>query len=105
MNQNDISNYHVQYIDVSSQHWHPSSESFAGGDNLMTALNNGWSFDKTVVVEQHWFAGMRSTHVYYFELTRDDEKMTMPVLECPYVARLLSQADIRVVEKGQGQKA
>ena len=83
------SDYHVDYVDV-TQHWHSKSQRYAGGDCLVTALDSGWDV-REIWCETHWFAGMRSVTVYYFELERGQEKMTMPVIHTPYITHLIMQ--------------
>ena len=38
----------VHYQDITSQHWSYSSEHYAGGDNLLTAIARGWEIDEVV---------------------------------------------------------
>ncbi len=98
-------NFHVQYLDV-SRHWATESESYAGGDSLITALQRGWEISNQVVQEQYWHAGVRCTSIYHFQLRRDGEMMTMPVLENPYITRLLWDNDnLEVTLKEDGDKA
>lgn len=91
----NASNYHVQYMDVTSQHWNPTSETFAGGDNLLTALSKGWQVEKCTEL-RHWFAGLRCVSIFRFDLVRDGDTMTMPVINNPYVARLIRQMELEV---------
>lgn len=91
------SDFHVDYRDV-TQHWHPQSQRYAGGDSLLTALDEGWEMSDTIVRREHWFAGMRSVTVYQFEMTRGDEKMTMSVINTPYVTRLIRESSVRVID-------
>lgn len=88
-------NYHVQYLDVTSQHWHPNSAQFAGGDHLLTAVNNGWEVSDCVIREI-WYAGARCVFVYHFTLTRGNEMMRMPVIDNPYVTRFVEQSGVKV---------
>ena len=94
----NVSNYHMQYSDVTSQHWDESSEKFAGGDHLLTAMENGW---KVAACEQvkHWYEGMRSVDIYRFSLQRDDQTIVMPVLMNPYVSRFIIEQGIDVIDK------
>lgn len=94
----NVTNFHVQYMDVTSQHWHPKSEHYAGGDNLITAIEHGWSIDKCKLV-QHWYAGMRSVKIYEFSLQRGDDSMLMPVINNPYVERYIKEESIPLEEK------
>jgi hypothetical protein len=96
MVKHQIADFHVEYMDV-TQHWHPESEPFAGGDALLTALYDGWRMLKDVTCETHWFAGMRQTNIYYVDLVRGDERMTMPVTHNPYVDRMLNMGEIHMI--------
>lgn len=86
----DAQNYHVLYQDVTNQHWDPESESYAGGDNLMTALERGWVIEECTL-ERCWYAGMRSVQIYQFTLSRDEKTITMSVIENPYIYRFAQQ--------------
>jgi hypothetical protein len=97
------SNYHVQYMSV-TQYWSPTSEKYAGGDALVTALHHGWKISPTIQLEKKWFAGNRQVLVYHFELTRDEETMIMPVINNPYVDKLVYQPGLEVIPMEQTQK-
>ena len=88
------SNYHVDYIDV-TQHWHSQSQKYAGGDSLVTAIDDGWTID-SVWCESPWFAGMRSVTIYYFAMVRGSEQVTMPVIHTTYITALIHKLGIRV---------
>ncbi|MEM9951362.1 MAG: hypothetical protein AAF846_07175 [Chloroflexota bacterium] len=98
----NVANYHVQYSDLTSQHWHPNSESFAGGDNLITALEKKWEIDNCKLT-RHWYAGMRSVRVYEFTLSKGDVTVIMPVLDNPYIERFIVDEGINytVAESAQ----
>lgn len=98
MNQNQV-NFHVQYQDITSQHWSFSSERFAGGDHLLTALARGWAIEETVTLKKHWFAGMRAVEIYHFTIERGDMVVDMPVISNPYVYRFINEHDLTVVEE------
>ncbi len=85
---NTSSNYHMDYFDV-TQHWHPDSEQYAGGDALVTLLTQGWEIEREVGVEDRFFAGLRSISVYHLTLVRDDERMRMPIIRNPYINRII----------------
>lgn len=98
MNQNQV-NFHVQYQDITSQHWSYSSEQFAGGDHLLTALARGWEIEESVLLQRHWFAGMRCIEVFNFTIQRDDKVINMPVIGNPYVYRFIKNYGIKIVEE------
>lgn len=89
----NVSNFHAQYSDLTSQHWHSSSESFAGGDNLLTALEKNWKIDACRLT-RHWYAGMRSVRLYEFTLIKDGDTIVMPVLDNPYIERFITDEQI-----------
>lgn len=93
-------NYHVQYLDV-THHWSPRSEAFAGGDALLTALQRGWEVANTVEEEKYWHADVRAVSVYRFTLRRGDQEIIMPVIENPYVTRMLFMEPFDVVERDE----
>lgn len=96
MAKNGSTNFHVEYMDV-VQHWHSESQPFAGGDSLLTALYDGWEMSDIVVREEYWFAGMRSVKVYHFELSRGDEIMVMPIIDTPYLTRIIQSSQLQVM--------
>lgn len=100
-----ISNYHFQYMNVTSQHWNANSEHFAGGDHLLTALHNGWELLRCEEA-RHWYTGMRSVVLYRFYLKRESDEMMMPVVANPYVERFINQnkLEIKVVETDSGDR-
>lgn len=71
-------------------HWCPQSEAYAGGDQLISALREGWDLvDHIVRVKQEWKRGTRPVNIYHFVLERDDDRMVMPTLHNPFVARFI----------------
>lgn len=91
-------NYHMDYMDV-TQHWHPGSEAYAGGDALLTMISRGWQMQRDVYVEKRDFAGMRSVSVYIVVLERDGEQIEMPLLRNPYINRLLRTGDYNQIPR------
>ena len=89
---------HTFHQDITSQHWSYSSERYAGGDNLLTALARGWALDDRVTLRRHWFAGMRCIEIFHFTIRRDDVVADMAVLGNPYVYRYLANHPHEVVE-------
>lgn len=101
----DARNYHIQYPGVTNQHWHPESGKYAGGDHLMTALQDGWEIQQCIQIN-HTYDGMRGVTVYEFKLERAGETMVMPVINNPYVERFLYSNDLAiVVKKANGEEA
>jgi hypothetical protein len=91
----DASNSHFQYMDV-VRHWSPISEKYAGGDALITLLNEGWLLNEIVFYEEFWHAGSRLVVIYHVTLVRDDEEMQVPVLSNPYVHRMMMSLPVQV---------
>jgi hypothetical protein len=93
----NTTNFHVQYPDV-TRHWSPRSEKFAGADSLVTAMMRGWDINDEVVCERIAQGPARMVNVYHFRMRKDDREITMPVLENPYVTRLLFTSPFDVIE-------
>ena len=89
-------NFHVQYPDV-NRHWSQRSESFAGADSLVTAMMRGWDISHEVHKEEYWLDGARCVNLYHFRLRKNDREIVMPVLENPYVTRLLFMSPFEVM--------
>lgn len=96
------SNYHVEYLDV-TQHWDPASQSYAGGDALITLLSQGWVMGNHIIMEYKWFGGNRRVRVYQCTLTRDQTSVTIPIVHNPYVNRLLRQSNFKIELRETGQ--
>ncbi|MEO1664795.1 MAG: hypothetical protein AAFU54_09165 [Chloroflexota bacterium] len=71
-------------------YWSPKSEAFASASHLYSAILRGWQTSSHVIQRTYTFGGGRHTHVYYIELRRDRQYMTMPVIENPALIRLLA---------------
>ena len=98
-------NLDSQVQDVTSQHWSYSSEHYAGGDNLLTAIARGWEIDKIVTRRRHWFAGMRCIEIFHFTIRRDEVVADMAVLGNPYVYRYLAGGCHELVVEEDGAVA
>jgi hypothetical protein len=97
------SNWHYEYWRI-VRHWHAASEKYAGGDCLLTAINNGWNIIPPVLAEAHWRAGSRCVMVYHFTLERRGETMTMPVITNPFVERLIADSALRLNVRQQSAR-
>ena len=89
---------------IAYRHWHAQSEKYAGGDSLATQIYLGWTLGEIVQLEERWYAGTRRVAVYYFELTRDEETITMPVIGNPYVDQVIAHSALKVVAVGEYQR-
>ncbi len=99
----NLTNLHYDYMDL-VRHFHPASEPYTGCDALFTALDGGWELDSSVTYEEHWLAGARLVVVYTFFLQRDGEKMVMPIINNPYVGRLVAEMQLQLVPaRGNGR--
>lgn len=85
----DSMNLHSAYPDM-MQYWSPTSEKFASGGALLTRLRRGWQVSNVCYAEEFWHAGTRPVIVYHFDLVRGDEHETIPVLNNPYVTRMIA---------------
>jgi hypothetical protein len=91
----DASNSHFEYMDV-VRHWSPTSQKYAGGDAIITLINEGWKIGETVFYEEYWYAGARLVGVYHLQLERNGERLHVPVLSNPYVRRMLKRLPVQI---------
>ncbi|MEO8613358.1 MAG: hypothetical protein ABI690_36040 [Chloroflexota bacterium] len=103
MDAQNLSNLHYAYSYL-VRHWHAESEKYAGGDALFTALDNGWDIDENVSFEEHWSAGAQCVVVFYFQLKRGGESMTMPVITNPFVRRVLNDMEAKLIPTKEPKK-
>lgn len=96
-------NLHHTYMDF-VRHWHAASERYAGGDALFTALDTGWEAQTVVAVEECQHTGGRSTCIFHFTLTREENTMVMPVTCNPYVERLLTTMQFKLEPVAQSHQ-
>lgn len=81
--------HHISFYTDRPRHWCPRSQRYAGGDALLTHLNNGWKIEGEIEVEEYWHGGSRRILIYCFVLTQNDQRLTMRVPGNPFVDRLL----------------
>jgi hypothetical protein len=86
------------YIDHVRRHWSAASESFTGGDSLLTALERGWQMSGMVFCQEYWLSGARRVCVYHVQLHRGEETVRMGIVANPYVIRLIHQYHLRVIQ-------
>ncbi|MBI1259798.1 MAG: hypothetical protein GC204_20210 [Chloroflexi bacterium] len=91
----DSQNQHLQYPDF-SRHWCDTSEKFAGGDALLTAMQNHWKADDTCYEEHYWHAGTRLVVIYHFDLHNEGETLHMPVITNPYVRKIVREQQFTI---------
>ena len=97
-------NFHVQYPNI-LRHWSPRSEAYAGGDNLLTAMNRGWEVGNVVTCQKYYHAGVRCVSIYEFTLRKNGTEIKMPVLENPYITRMLYMGPFEVVDLAEDNKS
>ena len=78
-------------------HWSPNSQDFASAHNLLWALDHGWQLDPEVICVQYPCHTTRVVSVYRFTLRRNHRTFVMPVINTPYLARLIAGSDLYVV--------
>ncbi len=97
------SNWHYAYRRI-VRRWHAASEKYAGGDCLLTAINDGWDITPPVMAEAYWRAGSRCVMVYHVTLERSGETMAMPVITNPFVERLIADNALRLITRQQAAR-
>ena len=80
---------------VSPRHWDPRSQPYAGADQLLSALSQGWQADAVVDWQDHGRGG-RQIAVYGFVLVRQEQQRRMWVVANPCVTRLIADAALQV---------
>ena len=71
------------------RHWHPASESFMTGDQLASALHDGWAICRIEPLA-HSLPSGRQVTVYLLELKRNREVARMRVISNPVIKRFLA---------------
>lgn len=78
------------------RHWSAHSEAYTGADSLVTAMRHGWEICGQVYRHDVLLGPGRVTSVFYFELIRDGQTVTMPVVRNPFVMRLLRRYNLHI---------
>ena len=97
-------NLHISYPEV-TRHWSPKSETYAGGDCVLTAIDRGWQFHDVVGFELYWLGGGRYNSVYHFRIRKGDVEFNMPVISTPFVERLISHGNFQLVDQKELEQA
>lgn len=81
-------------------HWCPRSQTFATTSHLISAINDGWQVSTLVIRKAITYGAReaRRTNLYYTELRRDGEYITMPIVENPVLVRLFCTAAFEIVD-------
>lgn len=93
-----LTNVQMYYTET-PRHWCPHSEQFTGADSLITALRAGWALCRQVYREEYLQKGCRRTTIYFFELKKDEQVITMPVIGNPFVVRFVAAQRLHVVQE------
>lgn len=80
-----------------NRHWCPQSEAYAGADHLLSAQRLGWRLLGLAYCEPVLLPSGRRTTLYHFKLVRKDAVVIMPIVDNPFVQRLLLSHSIAVV--------
>ena len=96
----NLVNFHYAYMDM-IRYWHPDSERYTGGDALYTALTEGWEIGGSIHYEEFWLMGGRLVVVYHFDLKRGEESLHMPVINNPFVQRLVESSNVKLIALGE----
>ena len=86
------------------QHWCPHSQRYAGGDALITRLNDGWEVSDEIYYEEYWHGGSRKVLIYNFVLVNHEDTVTMRVLSNPFVERFVSELNIDILPARAGRQ-
>lgn len=86
------------------RHWCPGSEPYTGADSLITAIDSGWKVSGRVFRENILLGRSRHTTVYHFRLRRNGKEAVMPVIETPFVIRLLHSYRFQVILEQQSEQ-
>jgi len=89
---------HEKYTNT-DRHWCPLSERYTGADSLLAAQRNGWRVLQIVYEETIILRGGRSTSIYYFMLIQNSQRIVMPVLNNPFVQRMLAQRKMLICSR------
>lgn len=92
----ESANFHADYPDI-KRYWSDTSQRYAGGDHLMTALQRNWKMSSVVYEERFWHGGSRLVTVYHIDLTKGDHTTTMPVITTPFVRRIIRGLGIKPI--------
>ena len=83
------------FENCAERHWDSSSQRYAGVDQLITSLLNGWDVDDVVLVEK---PADSTAQVYHFVLRRAETCIEMPVVANPHVERIIAHMRLIVLD-------
>jgi hypothetical protein len=86
----------VHHFEGSTErHWNSESQRYAGVDQLITYLLNGWDVDDVVLVEKPADSGAQ---VYNFCLRRGESNIDIPVIANPHVERIIAHLNLIIFD-------
>lgn len=86
-------------------HWCGKSQTYAGGDALITLLHQGYHIEGQVLRQVVHFQGNRHSEVFHFRLEQDNVKpINISVLHNPFVMRLILRLKLKVYKLEEVQK-
>ena len=94
---------HIHHYLEKPQHWCPRSQTYAGVDNLIGALDKGWKLNRHVYRHAIWRGGSRPVVIYYFELHNGGEITTMPVISNPYLLKVMADHALEIIDATRRQ--
>ncbi len=86
----------TEYINE-PRHWCPLSEKYTGVDSLLSALLDGWEINRRVLRHETRISSYRSINIYYFELQRKSQIVTMAVVHNPHIVKVIQQYRLQVI--------
>ncbi len=87
-----------EYYTNTPRHWSSHSEKYTGADSLISALDDGWKLYHRVYRQEIILSGGRYTHIYFFELYKDQSIATMAVMDTPIIVRLVKKYHLQLAE-------
>ena len=79
------------------RHWAQASQRYAPADVLFQYIRYGWQIDDAVFIETYYCLRSRSVNIYHFQLRREEERISVPVLANPAVRRLVRAVGSKLV--------
>lgn len=87
---------HTYYMRT-ARHFCAQSERYTGADSLLTAQQNGWRLFGIAYREDVMLLGGRHTTLYHFKMVRGRQTLIMPIVENPFVLRMLKQHRVNIL--------
>lgn len=91
---------HLNFSCKTSVNFVPPIQRYVGGDQLVAALKAGWTLAPVVTAHVHQLRG-GAMSIYYFRLSRQDEVLTLSVIDNPFIQRLIVEGGLEVVAQLQ----